>query len=62
VNTDTCTGAPMRALIDGIEGINGINGINGQDGIIPWWLYGVAAVALGASVYSVNKSRQKPKA
>jgi hypothetical protein len=57
--------AYARALIDGIDGIdgiNGINGINGQDGIIPWWLYGVAAVALGASVYSVNKSGQKPKA
>lgn len=49
-----------RDGINGTDGTYGINGINGQDGMLPWWVYGVAAVALGASVYSINKSRQKP--
>lgn len=53
--------------IDGTDGIDvdtitwGANGINGKDGIVPWWLYVVTAVALAASAYSVYKSRQKPK-
>jgi hypothetical protein len=55
-------GIDGRNGVDGNDGTYGISGINGQDGIVPWWLYVVAAVTLGASVYSVNKSRQKPKA
>jgi len=53
------------------DGINGTDGLNGQDGAtgatvsagvdasVPWWLYVVAAGCVGASCYSVYKSRKK---
>lgn len=56
------TGATGSQGEPGRDGTLGINGINSQDGIIPWWLYVLSAVALGASAYSVYKSRRKPKA
>jgi hypothetical protein len=50
--------------MDGINGTSGIDGkdgigINGLDGLMPWWLYVIAAFAGSASFYSVYKSRQK---
>ena len=55
----------------GTDGINGTDGLNGQDGAtvaagsagidasLPWWLYMVVAGCVGASCYSVYKSRKK---
>ena len=63
-------GIPGKDGINGTDGTDGINpqsaippanGTNGQDGVVPWWLYAVAALAVASSVYSVYKSRQKPK-
>jgi Collagen triple helix repeat (20 copies) len=46
---------------DGIDASLALSGTNGTDGVVPWWMYVVAVVALGASGYSVNKSRKKTK-
>ncbi len=53
---------------DGVNGINGavgatgatgLQGAAGADASVPWWLYLVAAICLGAAAYSVYKSRGK---
>jgi hypothetical protein len=55
------TGTTGSKGADGNNGTVGTNGIDGQKGVIPWWLYLIAAIALLASLYSVGTSRRKQK-
>lgn len=43
----------------GATGATGPRGLAGADASVPWWLYVVAAGCVGASCYSVYKSRKK---
>ncbi len=59
--------------VNGIDGVDGTDGVDGKDGIdqaltlnttvavVPWWMYLVAIIAVGASAYSVYRTRKNIK-